>query len=325
MRPTTLYVYDADDLCYHVVEHPVYSPRLQISLVIVLGVILGIAGAVWLDATRQAPHARALQAENESLLAALDAARSKLDGLSEQLNGYATADRDFYGVLLNQEPLSEDVRQVGVGGSPLYPAFRRYSPEASERMLQSALKMDALERRLVLQENRYATLEEQALHQEEALAQTPAINPVDGNVVSHYGWRRHPVLKRYQKHHGLDLLVWTGTPVHVTADGVVMNAGYRGGYGRFVEIEHPISGYVTRYAHLSRIKPHIKPGAVVSRGDVIALSGNTGLSSGPHLHYEVRDTSGASLNPKQFIAYGLSPDQYVAQKKAQQPALAVAK
>jgi murein DD-endopeptidase MepM/ murein hydrolase activator NlpD len=101
-----------------------------------------------------------------------------------------------------------------------------------------------------------------------------------------------------------------GTPVHASGDGVVLEAGRSVTYGKYIEIDHTSTGYTTLYAHLDEIGADIRPGRRVTRGQQIGLSGNTGRSTGPHLHYEVRDSEGRTLNPIYFIAPSLTPQEY---------------
>jgi len=116
-------------------------------------------------------------------------------------------------------------------------------------------------------------------------------------ITSGFSWRRyHPVLHRYRPHLGTDFGVNVGTPVSVTADGTVRFAGRDGGYGIVVMVRH-MNGYETRYGHLSRIRPGIRPGVRVKQGQVVGWSGATGLVTGPHLHYEIRK-NGRPLNPR---------------------------
>jgi len=114
-------------------------------------------------------------------------------------------------------------------------------------------------------------------------------------ISSYFGNRRHPILGVRRMHHGLDYVAPTGTPVSCVADGRVLVAGWSGGYGRLVEVGHG-EGYVTRYGHLSRFGKGIRSGVSVRQGDVIGYVGSTGLSTGPHLHYEVRK-HGTTVNP----------------------------
>ncbi|RMD48216.1 MAG: M23 family peptidase [Alphaproteobacteria bacterium] len=114
---------------------------------------------------------------------------------------------------------------------------------------------------------------------------------------SGFGMRRHPITHRRQMHEGLDFAAPYGTPIYATADGVVVRAGWAGGYGKMVEIRHA-GGITTRYAHMSRIR--VKKGQRVSRGERIGDMGSTGRSTGSHLHYEIR-LHGKPVNPMKFI------------------------
>ncbi len=114
---------------------------------------------------------------------------------------------------------------------------------------------------------------------------TPSIWPVFGNVLSDYGWRIHPVTGGARLHKGIDIPSWTGAPIKSAADGLIVYAGWSSGFGNVVVIEHNF-GFRTIYAHASRLL--IARGDLVRKGQVIAQVGSTGLSTGPHLHYEVR-------------------------------------
>lgn len=120
--------------------------------------------------------------------------------------------------------------------------------------------------------------------------------PVDyARITSSFSWRRyHPVLGRYRAHLGTDFGAGRGTPVRATADGTVSFAGRDGGYGNLIRVRHAL-GYETRYAHLSRFAPGVRPNRKVKQGEVIGYVGATGLATGPHLHYELRK-DGRPLN-----------------------------
>ena len=138
----------------------------------------------------------------------------------------------------------------------------------------------------------------------------PNVCPVDmtdGRVSSEFGPRIHPITGKPNEHTGIDLAVPYGTEIHATADGVVEFAGPRGGYGKFVIVDHLV-GYKTSYAHMSKIR--VEVGQSVKRGDVIGEVGSTGSSTGPHLHYEVRiitatdKTRGVEQNPREYLPDG---------------------
>ena len=120
------------------------------------------------------------------------------------------------------------------------------------------------------------------------------MNPVGGGIASAFGWRTNPWP---EFHKGLDLEADYGTPVHATAAGTVVSAGWEGGFGIKVDIDHG-NGYHTWYAHLSRAT--VAAGAQVTKGQPIALSGSTGESTGPHLHYQVM-YQGQPIDPQPFL------------------------
>ena len=129
------------------------------------------------------------------------------------------------------------------------------------------------------------------------LASTPSIWPTRGWVTSDFGTRIDPYTAERKMHEGLDIATPIGQPVYAPSDGTVVFAGTEGGYGKVLVIDHGY-GVKTRYGHLSEILVHL--GDRVGRGDKVALVGNTGRSTGPHLHYEVR-VNGVPENPRKFI------------------------
>jgi murein DD-endopeptidase MepM/ murein hydrolase activator NlpD len=123
------------------------------------------------------------------------------------------------------------------------------------------------------------------------------MTPVDGaRISSGFGRRRHPILGYGRMHQGIDFAVPSGTPIMAAGDGTVALAGRSGGYGNLLVLNHS-NGYSTAYGHLSRFAAGIRPGVRVKQGQAVAFSGNTGLSTGPHLHYEIR-INGRQVNPR---------------------------
>ncbi len=134
---------------------------------------------------------------------------------------------------------------------------------------------------------------------------TPIGSPAFGEVTSGYGWRASPFTGRRQLHQGIDISIDKRAEVIATADGTVSQAGWRGGYGLSVVIDHG-GGVETLYGHLSRIT--VKAGESVCRGRKVGLVGSTGHSTGPHLHYEVRQ-EGIAVNPERFIRLATLADR----------------
>ena len=135
-----------------------------------------------------------------------------------------------------------------------------------------------------------------------------------GRISDNYGYRTHPVLHHRQMHSGLDFAMPIGTPIYATANGVVLSVGMQPGYGHMVEIRHNF-GFGTRYGHLNG-KYLVKQGDFVRKGDIIAYSGNSGLSTGPHLHYEIRFIS-KPLNPINFVNWKQENYKDIFQKEGQ--------
>lgn len=131
----------------------------------------------------------------------------------------------------------------------------------------------------------------------------PSVLPVRGRISSRFGHRKHPHTQDLKLHTGIDIVALPGSPVAATADGWVVFSGDREGYGKVVVIDHGF-GMQTVYAHNSSLKAIL--GAKVSRGELIARVGSTGHTTGPHLHYEVRQ-NGLPIDPKPFLKAKRSP------------------
>ncbi|MFT5581167.1 MAG: murein DD-endopeptidase MepM/ murein hydrolase activator NlpD, partial [Psychromonas sp.] len=218
-------------------------------------------------------------------------------------------DEDLYRVSLYAQEFPEELRLMGTGGSDKYEEFKKYSN--TELLIATAESLDKVERRLNAQRLSFKELLNLAKNKEKVLAGIPAIQPVRNSdlkrMASGYGWRIDPVYKTRKLHTGMDFTASTGTEVYATGGGVVLETERNGwGYGNCLVIDHGF-GYKTRYAHLSAFK--VKPGQKVKRGDLIALVGSTGKSTGPHLHYEV-EKNGKKVNPIQYYHGDLTPAQY---------------
>lgn len=273
-------------------------------------VILGVLITIGLDRFVKTPEEMALIAENSTLQNHLLDVGDRMAEIEGRLGELSDLDQHLYRTLLQTEPISDDIRQVGVGGSDPYAQFDSYSEGTASLLRSTSASLDQLERQINLQNASYRELEGLAKSNHVQMAEMPALLPTDGPVVSSFGRRLHPILNIYRPHNGVDILVPTGTPVIAPGDGIIQEAGRGGGLGNYVRIKHQNVGYVTTFAHLSKIPKEIKRGVKVERGQVIGLSGNTGLSQAPHLHYEVRDLKGKPINPIYFFAPSLSPQAY---------------
>jgi murein DD-endopeptidase MepM/ murein hydrolase activator NlpD len=197
------------------------------------------------------------------------------------------------------EAIDDDTREASVGGSAAPTGNAFLTGEAAATLRDAQSLMDRLTREVRLQQASYDDIARRLEHNRVFFQHLPAIKPMSGYYsVNGFGMRVHPVLNVYRMHAGVDIIADVGTRIYASADGVVRFAGRtRGGYGEVVEVNHGY-GYTTLYAHLS--KSMVRPGQTVRRGELVAMSGRSGLVSGPHLHYEVR-RNGAMQNPVDYF------------------------
>lgn len=246
--------------------------------------------------TRDEIAAKADQADAEidELVFAARLKDEKSKRIFQQLEDAATVilepmDRMLRQAGLPAERLIDDVRASYSGqGGPLVPiAFSTKGEAPDEMELRANEVLGALD-----QANLYRLL----------ATRLPFTAPVQSSYrfTSRFGYRRHPITGARAMHTGNDYAAPTGTPIYAAADGVVTFAGWAGGYGKLIKIQHA-NGYETRYAHLSRIR--VQKGQRVSHDQRIADMGSTGRSTGPHLHYEVR-IGGKPVNPMTYIKAG---------------------
>jgi murein DD-endopeptidase MepM/ murein hydrolase activator NlpD len=159
-------------------------------------------------------------------------------------------------------------------------------------------KLSELLRQTRLQDSTLSQVVAYAQQHSDMWAQRPSISPVWGRITSPFGYRMHPITGAYMLHEGLDISGVVGTPIKSSADGVVSFVGYKDYFGKVVMIDHPASGYKTIFAHLN--KQAVAEGQAVKRGDIIGYMGNTGRSTGPHLHFEVHKHQSV-MNPCEFF------------------------
>lgn len=304
------YYYDNESCSFVEVKAKRSRTYLQGAAVLVVAFLLASAISWGVDEFTKTPQELALMAENEVLQKELTKISRRMDAYSNQLEQLSEADQELYRTLFQVDPISEDVRQVGVGGVDPYERFGRFSSSTGSILRETSEKLDKLERQIGLQNSSYRELSKLANDREEQLKQLPAILPANGPVVSGFGLRRHPILRVRKMHHGIDVLVDTGSPVVASGNGVVRTAEFSASYGNHVVIDHPATGYSTLYAHLSEIPSGIRPGKEVKRGEAIGISGSTGRSTGPHVHYEVRDADDRTINPIFFFAPSMTPQEY---------------
>jgi hypothetical protein len=231
---------------------------------------------------------------------------NKYDGL---LSEYQMIDDSIYRCILDVEPLPSYLRKPGSGGYDPYNYLEGYT--SSDLMIRTSLRFDDIKSRTDLQEHSFTDLDQLAGEKKSLLSCKPSIQPISLDnyywLSSDFGMRTDPFSKAFAFHQGLDFASEPGLNVYATGDGTVDFVKIsNGGYGNVVVINHGY-GYSSKYAHLQKI--FVSPGQKVHRGQIIALLGNSGRSTGPHLHYGINYLD-RPVNPFFYFSDDLSPEEY---------------
>lgn len=255
------------------------------------------------------PKERVLERELSQYRLQTKIMNQRLDKMQMLLNELADRDDNIYRVIFEAEPVPASIRQAGYGGVDRYAELEGYNN--SEFLINTAKKLDKIASEIYVQSKSFDEVFKMAKNKVKMLASIPAIQPVSNKnlkrLSSFYGYRIDPIYKIKKFHQGVDFSAPKGTPVYATGEGRVIKAKHsRRGYGNQVEIDHGY-GYETFYAHLSKFI--VKKGEKVKRGQIIGYVGNTGKSTAPHLHYEVRKNNHA-INPIYYFFNDLTPAEY---------------
>lgn len=271
---------------------------------IAIGAIFVYAAYQWIDFPRE----KVLRKEIEQMQAEFKMLSSRLDRSLAVMEDVTERDNNFYRVMMQTERIPIAQRYAGLENENLY---NHLNPLSDAELIKNvSLKMDMLDRLLYTQIKSFDELRELAGKQQDRIAHIPSIQPVSQlnlkQMASGYGYRTDPVYGTVKFHEGMDFAADIGTPVYATGNAKVIGADWNSGYGNLIVLDHGYN-YTTRYAHLSKM--HVHKGQTVKRGDLIGEVGNTGKSTGPHLHYEVR-INGVPHNPVNYYFYDLTPQQY---------------
>ena len=256
------------------------------------------------------PSDKQKQREIEALKLQYELLDRKMNQVEEVLTELEDRDDNIYRAIFESDPVPKTMRFGGTGGTDRYEIFDSYAN--GELLRYTSERMDQLTRRMYMQSRSYDDVVKLAKDKEKLMSSLPAIMPINQKDLSHavtsgFGWRTHPIYKTAEFHAGMDFSAETGTPIYTTGDGVVLRADNMAqGYGNHVVVNHGF-GYQTLYGHMSRIVA--KPGQKVKRGQLIGYVGSTGLSTAPHIHYEVI-RNGEKVNPINYYYNDLSPQQY---------------
>jgi murein DD-endopeptidase MepM/ murein hydrolase activator NlpD len=307
--PEHKYRFNPKTLNFERIRLTAWQKTKRVTLLLLPGLAVGLLGIFLVYQFVDSPKEALLRRENKQLLVQYELLNKQVGELERVLADVRRRDDNMYRVILEADPLPESIRQAGVGGINRYRDLSGYAN--SDLVIETTKRLDLLARQIVVQSKSLDEVGALVLRKQEMLASIPAVQPIANDdltqTASGFGWRMHPIHKIMKFHAGMDFTAKTGTPIHSTGDGMVVYAEYAtNGYGMHVIVDHGFD-YQTLYAHLSKLE--VRKGQRVKRGDVVGLVGNTGLSVGPHLHYEVHKGE-QPMDPANYYFNDLTPEEY---------------
>ncbi len=306
------YVFNPETLMYVAVDTSFKKRAKRFIPYMLAGAVLGIATfSVMAFGTYSTPKEKVQSQIISKLKTNQKLLNKRIDEASSTLQNLVTLDDSLYRTMLGQNALNSSIRQAGTGGTNKYEDLE--GANTPEEIIESFKSLDMLVAKMNVQESSYKDLFKKSLANRDRLQHLPAIIPVANWDLKRIGsgfspHRFHPILNRWRPHNGIDLVANTGTEIYASANGRVKSVRYSDSFGKMVEIDHGF-GLVTLYAHMNN--QIVKIGEQVKRGQVIGEVGSTGLSGGPHLHYEVH-VNGVEVDPVKYFFNDLSPQEYKA-------------
>jgi murein DD-endopeptidase MepM/ murein hydrolase activator NlpD len=303
------YKYNTQTLTYEKVQLSWWNRIRKFLGYLATGTVFAAVTVTIAFAYFDSPKEKQLKREIENMQFQYEVLNGKLTHVNEVLAEMQFRDDNIYRTILEAEPIPENLRQAGSGGVNRYRELEGY--DNSRLIIETSKKIDRISKQLYIQSKSFDEVVKLAKNKNQLLASIPAIQPIANKDLRHqpsgYGWRTHPIYKTSEFHAGMDFAANTGTEIYATGDGVVERADDMAqGYGNHVVIDHGF-GYKTLYGHMSKMS--VTVGQKVKRGQVIGYVGSTGLSTAPHVHYEVLK-NGERINPINFFYNDLSPAEY---------------
>lgn len=303
------YKFNPDSLSYDRVESSLRQKALRVLAFFFVFLINASIGYLIYSVVFDSPKEKGLKRQISELNLNIELFQKQLDDIESVLSDMQQRDDNIYRTIFEAEPLNYSVREAGIGGSDRYKNLEKL--DNAKMVINTAKRLDKITRKVVIQSKSYDDLLKMAVSKEKMLASIPAIQPIANKdlerTASGWGYRIHPIYKIKKFHYGIDFTAPTGTEIYVTGDGTIeqIESSHRG-YGNSIIIDHGF-GIKTLYAHLDRI--NVRQGQKVKRGDIIGFVGNSGLSTAPHLHYEVL-RSGEKVNPINYFFNDLTAEEY---------------
>ncbi len=306
----TKYKYNPETLRFDRIQRTFGERFLRFLAYFVGSLVLAILYGAIFTFLFDSPKEKVLKRENAQMRLQYELLSKDLDKVEKVLAHLQETDDNLYRTIFEAEPIPTSLREGGIGGVNRYEELEGY--DNSRIVIETAVRLDRIKKKTYVQSKSFDELKDLASEKEEMLSRIPAIMPISNKdltrTASGWGYRIHPIYKIRKFHYGMDFTASTGTEIYATGDGkVVRIRSSKRGFGNHVIIDHGY-GYETLYAHMNRFN-NLYVGKTIKRGDVIGYVGSTGLSTAPHLHYEVHH-NGKKVDPANYYFNDLSPEEY---------------
>jgi murein DD-endopeptidase MepM/ murein hydrolase activator NlpD len=305
------FYFNTKSLTYEKVQVKLWDRVKRILGFLVTGLAFAAVTMFFAYTYFDSPKEKQLRREIEALTYQYEILNERMERVASVMQDLQERDDNIYRVIFEAEPIPSEMRNAGFGGIDRYRELEGLSN--SDLLISTTKKLDQLSKKIYVQSKSFDEIVKMANNKSVLLASIPAIQPISNKnlrrMASGFGYRTHPIYKTTHFHTGMDFSAPVGTPVFATGDGVVERAdNLAQGYGNHIVINHSF-GYKTLYGHLSRFA--VRAGKKVKRGDLIGYIGSTGMSTAPHLHYEVIRNN-QKVNPVNYYYNDLSPEEYQA-------------
>lgn len=302
------YHFNPESLSFDLIRLTIGQKAFRVLAYLLSSLVVGGGMLIIISMFTDLPKERILARELEFLRTQYELTNKKLDQAQAVLEELQNRDDNIYRVIFEADPVPSSVRNAGFGGVNRYADLEGY--KNTEIVKETTRKLDDIMNKLYVQSKSYDLLFALGKDKQKMLTAIPSIIPLEKytRVGSFFSQRRlHPILKVYRPHNGVDFSTPVGTKVRAAGDGIIVDVNQRNyGYGVTITISHGYS-YETFYAHLR--KTLVKPGDLVKRGQIIAESGNTGLTIAPHLHFEIHRNS-KPVDPINYLFTDITPQEY---------------
>lgn len=312
MSESKRYVFNPKTLSYEVKKRSKVSRAFRTVLMFAVSVGMAVF-YFWLYVSvfdLEPPKTVLLKKKNAQWASRVEVLNRRLDESADALESLQLRDDDIYRSIFGMNEIPSEVRNAGFGGVNRYAHYDDIDPNGL--LKKTAVRLDVMTKKTYVQSKSFDEVAQLSRRAGEMASCIPAIPPMNPDpskyrFSSSFGYRSDPFTGRSKRHTGVDFAMKPGNPIYSTGDGVVESVKFElFGYGNQIIIDHGF-GYKTRYAHMKSIG--VAEGMKVKRGECIGLSGNSGRSSGPHLHYEVMYKD-AYVNPVNYFDLSITPEEY---------------